>query len=183
MPTAEQSITQGTWNVDPKHSSVEFQVKHMGIATVKGFFGEFAGSLEVGDTLDQSMAQGTVSVESINTREPDRDGHLKSDDFFDAANHPELTFTSTRFTAGANGAITIDGELSIRGVTKPISLDASVDGPDTDPWGNERVGLEASTSISRADYGMKFNQALGSGNMLVSDKVKIVLQISAVKAA
>jgi polyisoprenoid-binding protein YceI len=184
MPTAEQqAIAQGTWNVDPKHSSVEFQVKHMGIATVKGFFGEFAGKLEVGETLEQSQAEGTVSVDSIDTRDADRDGHLKSPDFFDAANHPELTFRSTGIASAGKGSLTIDGDLTIHGVTKPIRLEATVDGPDTDPWGNERVGVEAVATISRGDYEMKFNQALGSGNMLVSDKVNIVLQLSAVKAA
>jgi polyisoprenoid-binding protein YceI len=180
---AQQAIAQGTWNVDPAHSSVEFQVKHMGIATVKGFFGGFSGKLEVGETIDQSVAEGTVDVNSVNTREEARDGHLKSPDFFDAANHPEITFRSTSLSAGANGAVAIDGDLTIRGVTKPVRLEAVVDGPDTDPWGNERVGIEAVATINRSDYEMKFNQALGSGNMLVSDKVNIVLQISAVKAA
>ncbi len=184
MPTVEQQfIAQGTWNVDPAHSSVEFQVKHMGIATVKGFFGEFAGQLEVGETPADTQAEGTVEVGSVNTREAARDEHLKSDDFFDAANHPQLTFRSTEIAFGETGAATIAGDLTIRGVTRAVRLDATIDGPDTDPWGNERVGIEATTTISRDDYGMKFNQALGSGNMLVSDKVKIVLQISAVKAA
>ncbi len=184
MTTAEQqAIGQGTWNVDPVHSSVEFQVKHMGIATVKGFFGKFAGKLEVGETLGESVAEGTVDVDSVNTREEARDGHLKSPDFFDAANHPEITFRSTSISPGAKGAIAIDGDLTIRGVTKPVRLEAVVDGPDTDPWGNERVGIEAVGTINRSDFEMKFNQALGSGNMLVSDKVNIVLQISAVKAA
>ncbi len=184
MPTTEQqAIAQGTWNVDPAHSSVEFQVKHMGIATVKGFFGEFGGKLEVGESLEQAQAEGVVKVDSISTREEARDGHLKSPDFFDAANHPEITFRSTRIAPAGKGGVTIDGDLTIRGVTNPISLEATIDGPDTDPWGNERVGVEAVTTINRSDYEMKFNQALGSGNMLVSDKVNIVLQISAVKAS
>jgi polyisoprenoid-binding protein YceI len=184
MPsTTHQAIAQGTWNVDPKHSSVEFQVKHMGIATVKGFFGEFSGKLEVGETVEESEAVGAVVVESIATRDADRDGHLKSPDFFDAAEYPEITFRSTGITPAGDGGLTIEGDLTIRGITKPVRLEAVVDGPDTDPWGNERSGIEAVGTISRGDYGMKFNQALGSGNMVVSDKVNIVLQISAVKAA
>jgi polyisoprenoid-binding protein YceI len=184
MPTAEQQvIAQGTWNVDPVHSSVEFQVKHMGIATVKGNFLKFEGKIEVGETLGESRAEGKVTVDSISTRETGRDEHLKSPDFFDAANHPEITFRSTAISASGKGGLAIDGDLSIRGVTKPVRLEAVFDGPDTDPWGNERVGIEAVTTISRGDYEMKFNQALGSGNMLVADKVTIVLQISAVKAA
>lgn len=184
MPsTAQQAIAQGTWNVDPKHSSVEFQVKHMAIATVKGFFGEFSGKLEVGETLEQSQAEGTVVVDSIGTRDADRDAHLKSPDFFDAAQYPEITFRSTAISAAGEGGLTIEGDLTIHGVTKPVRLEAVVDGPETDPWGNERAGIEAVATISRGDYEMKFNQALGSGNMVVSDKVNIVLQISAVKAA
>ncbi|MEA2373373.1 MAG: hypothetical protein QOH12_3767 [Solirubrobacteraceae bacterium] len=184
MPTTEeQLIAQGTWNVDPKHSSVEFQVKHMGIATVKGFFGEFEGTVEVGETLGESKAYGKVIVDSITTRDEARDGHLKSGDFFDAETHTEMTFESTSITGGSGDELTIEGNLTIRGVTKPITLKATVDGADTDPWGNERVGLEATTTIVRSDYGMSFNQALGSGNLLVSDKVKILLSLSAVKAA
>ncbi len=184
MPTTEeQLIAQGTWNVDPKHSSVEFQVKHMGIATVKGFFGEFEGALEVGETLGESKAYGKVVVDSVTTRDEARDGHLKSGDFFDAATHTEITFASTSITGGSGDELTIEGDLTIRGVTKPITLKATVDGADTDPWGNERVGVEATTTIVRSDYGMSFNQALGSGNLLVSDKVKIILSLSAVKAA
>jgi polyisoprenoid-binding protein YceI len=185
MPTTEeQLIAQGTWNVDPKHSSVEFQVRHMGIATVKGFFGEFEGTLEVGGTLGESKAHGKVVVDSITTRDEARDGHLKSADFFDAETHTEITFESTSITAGSgDDELTIEGDLTIRGVTKPITLKATVDGADTDPWGSERVGVEATTTIVRSDYGMAFNQALGSGNLLVSDKVKIILSLSAVKAA
>jgi len=184
MPTTEeQLIAQGTWNVDPKHSSVEFQVKHMGIATVKGFFGEFEGTLEVGATPDGSKAYGKVTVESIDTRDEARDGHLKSGDFFDAETHKEITFASTSITGSGSDELTIEGDLTIRGVTKPITLKATVDGADTDPWGNERVGVEATTTIVRSDYGMSFNQALGSGNLLVSDKVKIILSLSAVRAA
>jgi polyisoprenoid-binding protein YceI len=184
MPTTEQQlIAQGTWNVDPKHSSVEFQVKHMGIATVKGFFEDFEGSLEVGPTLGESKAYGKVVVDSISTRDDARDGHLKSPDFFDAETHTEITFASTSIEASGDEELTINGDLTIRGVTKPITLRAIVDGADTDPWGNERVGVEATTTIVRSDYGMAFNQALGSGNLLVSDKVKIILSLSAVKAA
>jgi len=184
MPTTEeQLIAQGMWNVDPKHSSVEFQVKHMGIATVKGFFTEFEGTLEVGETLESSKAYGKVVVDSIGTRDEARDGHLKSGDFFDADTYREITFDSTSIARGSGDELTIEGDLTIRGVTRPIRLKATVDGADTDPWGNERVGVEATTTIVRSDYGMSFNQALGSGNLLVSDKVKIILSLSAVKAA
>jgi polyisoprenoid-binding protein YceI len=176
-------VPTGTWNVDPAHSKVGFSVKHMGIATVRGEFTEFQGTLEVGESLATAKASGTVKVESVDTNEPQRDAHLRSADFFDAAQFPELTFNSTSIVADGDDAFRITGDLTIHGVTKPVELRAEVQGTDTDPWGNERVGLEITGQLSRGDFGMTFNQALGSGNMLVSDKVKLALDISAVKQA
>jgi polyisoprenoid-binding protein YceI len=174
-------VPSGTWSVDPAHSTIGFAVKHMGIATVRGEFHEFEGTLEVGEDLAGATAHGTVKVESVDTSEAQRDEHLRSPDFFDAAAHPELTFTSTRIEALDNASFRITGNLTLHGVTREVVLRADVQGTDVDPWGNERVGLEISGQLSRADYGMKFNQALGSGNMLVADRVKLVLDISAVK--
>jgi polyisoprenoid-binding protein YceI len=176
-------IPAGTWNVDPSHSTVEFQVKHMGIATVKGFFHDFEGTLEFGDDVSTAKAYGKVKVDSVDTREAQRDEHLKSPDFFDAAQHPELTFTSTAIRPVDEDTFQVDGELTIHGITQPVTFDAAVEGTDTDPWGNERVAVEVAGQIKRSDYGMKFNQALGSGNMLVADKVKILIALSVVKAA
>lgn len=180
--TSVTSVPAGTWNVDPSHSSVEFQVKHMGIATVKGQFNEFQGTLTIGED-GSATAAGTVEVASVDTRETQRDEHLKSPDFFDAANNPQITFTSTAIAPVDEETFKITGDITINGVTKPITLDASVEGGDTDPWGNERVALSVTGQLSRGEFGMKFNQALGSGNMLVADKVKIAIDISAVKAA
>jgi polyisoprenoid-binding protein YceI len=179
--TAQQGIEQGTWQVDPAHSSVEFQVKHMGIATVKGFFGEFTGQLEV--TGDDATAYGTVSVASVNTRDAQRDEHLRSADFFDVENHPGIEFRSTAIEPTDDETLRVQGELTIRGTTRPIELEAELQGADVDPWGNERVALEATGRIDRSDYGMTFNQALGSGNMLVADRVELVISVSAVKAS
>ena len=173
----------GTWTVDPAHSSVEFQVKHMGIATVRGQFNEFEGTLEIREDLSSSKAYGTVKVASVDTNEPARDDHLRSADFFDAEKYPELRFESKKIEALDDEEFRITGDLTIHGVTKEVVLHADVQGTDVDPWGNERVGLEVTGQISRGDFEMKFNQALGSGNMLVSDKVKLVLDISAVKQA
>jgi polyisoprenoid-binding protein YceI len=184
MPTTEeQLIAQGTWNVDAGHSTVEFHVKHLGISTFKGFFKEFEGTLEVGPTLGESKAYGKVVVDSIDTRNEGRDDHLKTGDFFEGETYPEITFASTALTAGDDGELTIAGDLTIRGVTKPIELTATIGGAETDPWGNARVGVEATTTILRSDYGMSFNQSLTSGSLLLSDKVKIVLSLSAIKAA
>jgi polyisoprenoid-binding protein YceI len=173
----------GTWSVDPAHSSVSFQVKHMGIATVRGDFTEFEGTLEITEDLAGSKTYGTVKVASVDTNEPARDEHLRSADFFDVASYPELRFESKSIEALDNEEYRIVGDLTLHGITKEIVLHADVQGVDTDPWGNDRVGLEVTGQISRGDFDMKFNQALGSGNMLVSDKVKLVLDISAVKQA
>jgi polyisoprenoid-binding protein YceI len=181
--STEALIPTGTWNVDPAHSKIGFAVKHMGIATVRGEFTEFAGSLEVGDDLSSAKATGTVKVESVDTNEGQRDEHLRSPDFFDAAQYPELTFESTKVEALDDEEFRITGQLTIHGVTNEVVLHADVQGTDVDPWGNTRVGLEITGQLSRGDYDMKFNQALGSGNMLVADKVKLALDISAVKQA
>ena len=181
--STETLIPTGTWNVDPAHSKVGFAVKHMGIATVRGEFTEFAGSLVVGDDLSSAKATGTVTVASVDTNEAQRDEHLRSPDFFDAAQYPELTFASTKIEALDDEEFRITGQLTIHGVTNEVVLHADVQGTDVDPWGNTRVGLEITGQLSRGDYDMKFNQALGSGNMLVADKVKLALDISAVKQA
>ncbi len=176
-------VPTGTWNVDPAHSTVAFAVKHMGIATVRGEFKEFEGTLEVGEDLTSPRAHGSVKVASLDTNEAQRDAHLRSADFFDVEQHETLTFESTRVEPVDEETFRITGNLKLHGVSKEITLEAVVQGTDTDPWGNERVGLEVIGQLSRGDYDMKFNQALGSGNMLVADKVKLSLDISAVKQA
>jgi polyisoprenoid-binding protein YceI len=181
--TTSTLVPTGTWAVDKAHSKVGFAVKHMGIATVRGEFKDFEGVLEVGDDLTTATARGTIKVASVDTNEPQRDEHLRSPDFFDAEQYPELTFESTSIEALDDEAFRVTGKLTLHGVTSEVVLHGDVQGTDVDPWGNERVGLELTGQISRGDYGMKFNQALGSGNMLVADKVKLVLDISAVKQA
>jgi len=188
MPTASGvaavaaiAVPAGTWKVDPVHSSVEFHVKHLGIATVKGQFKEFEGTLEV--EPDGSSAYGTVKVASVDTREPQRDDHLRSPDFFDVEKHPEIAFQSTTIRPIDEDTFEIEGDLTIHGVTRPITLDATLEGAETDHEGNPRIGLSASAQINRSDYEMKFNMALGSGNVVVGDKVKILVEVSAIKAS
>jgi polyisoprenoid-binding protein YceI len=176
----ETSLPTGTWKVDPVHSSVEFQVKHLGIATVKGQFKEFEGTVEVGP--EGPKAYGTVQTASVDTREPQRDEHLRSADFFEVTTYPQIEFRSTAIRPAGEDELEIDGELTIHGVTRPITLRAEIEGTETDLQGNDRVGLSASAQINRSDYEMRFNAALGSGNVVVSDKVKILVNISAVKA-
>jgi polyisoprenoid-binding protein YceI len=174
-------VPAGTWTVDQAHSKVGFAVKHMGIATVRGEFTEFDGTLAIGEELAGANAHGTVKVASVDTSEPQRDAHLRSPDFFDAETFPELSFDSTAIEALDDESFRITGNLTLHGVTNEIVLHADVQGTDIDPYGNERVGLEITGELARGDYGMRFNQALGSGNMLVSDKVKLMLDISAIK--
>ena len=153
----------------------------MGLATVRGIFTEFDGFIEIGEDLSTARAYGSVSVDSLDTNQPQRDEHLRSPDFFDVAQYPELRFESTAIMALDEQTYRITGRLTIHGVTKEILLHAEVQGTDVDPWGNERVGLEVAGQLSRAEYGMTFNQALGSGNMLVGGTVSLALDISAVK--
>jgi len=161
------------------HSSVEFQVKHLGIATVKGRFNEFEGTLEIG--ADGARAWGSVEVASIDTREPQRDAHLRSADFFEVESFPRIEFASTAIRPLDEDEFEIDADLTIHGVTRPVTLKAVFEGAETDPQGNERVGVSASAQINRSQFGMKFNAALGSGNVVVSDRVKILVDVSAVK--
>jgi polyisoprenoid-binding protein YceI len=176
-------VPAGTWAVDPAHSTVGFSVKHLGIATVRGKFDEFEGTLEIGDNDESARAFGTVKGVSVNTNDAGRDEHLRSADFFGVEQNPELRFESSRITQLDEDTFEIEGDLTMNGITKPIRLTAAVQGTEIDPWGNERVGLEVTGQLNRGDWGMTFNQALGSGNLLVGEKVRLNLDISAVKQA
>ena len=182
MPTAIE-IATGTWTADPAHSSFGFSVKHLGIATVRGTFGEFEGKIVLDGNIADAKVTGSAKAASIDTSQPDRDTHLRSADFFDAETYPELTFESTSLTEVDEETFEITGDLTMHGVTKQITLKAVLQGTEVDPWGNDRVGFEITGQLERSDWGMKFNQALGSGNLAVSDKVKLTLDISAVKQA
>jgi polyisoprenoid-binding protein YceI len=181
MTTGITLIPTGTWVVDPVHSRVGFAVKHLGISTVRGEFKEFEGTLEIGEDLPTSRAYGTVKVASIDTRETDRDGHLRSPDFFDVAQFPEIAFESTKIESLDEEEFRVTGRLTIHGVSNEIVLHAEVGGAERDPWGNERIGLEVTGRLSRSDYGMKLQQTLGSGNLVVGDKVTLALDLSATK--
>jgi polyisoprenoid-binding protein YceI len=182
--TVQTVIPTGTWNADTAHSTVGFAVKHLGISNVHGKFNEFDGSLVIdGDDLSTAKITGTVKVASVDTGEAARDEHLRAADFFDAEQYPELRFESTKIAVTGEDTVSVTGDLTIHGVTNEITLNGEITGTESDPWGNDRVGLEISGSLNRGDYDMKFNQALGSGNLLVGDKVKLSLDISAVKQA
>ena len=175
-------IPTGTWQVDPAHSRVGFAVKHMGVATVRGEFREFEGTLEITEDLSEARAYGTVKAASVDTNQEQRDEHLRSEDFFGADANPELRFESTSIEAIDEDTFRIVGDLTMNGVTNEIELKAEVGGTEIGPHGEERVGLEVTGQLSRKDYAMRFNAALGSGNAVVADKVKLALDIAAVKA-
>jgi polyisoprenoid-binding protein YceI len=174
------AIPTGTYNVDPAHSSVGFEVRHMGIATVRGKFTEFAGTVDA--TGDVPTLSGTVEVKSVDTGDENRDTHLTAPDFFDAESNPQISFHSTAGDALANGKIQLNGEITIKGITKPIELTGEVAEGGADPWGNERIGLELETVIDRREFDLKWNQTLPNGGLLVSNEVKLLISVSAVKA-
>jgi polyisoprenoid-binding protein YceI len=181
ITTAAPTLTTGTWSVDPAHSKVGFAVRHMGIATIRGEFTKFEGTLEVGADLSESRAGGTVEVASVFTNEPQRDEHLRSPDFFDAEQYPSISFASTSIQAVDAKSFDVTGNLTIHGVTNEIVLRAVIQGTEVDPWENVRVGLEVTGELARSDYGMGFNMPLSSGAAFVSDKVKLAIDISAIR--
>jgi polyisoprenoid-binding protein YceI len=174
-------IPTGTYQVDPKHSNVGFAVRHMGIATVRGTFRTFEGSLDA--TGDAPVLQGWVDVASIDSGDEQRDGHLISPEFFDVERHPKITFDSTATESTPDGGLRLSGEITIKGVTKPIELTGTVAENGEDPWGHQRVGLELEGVIDRRDFDLKWNQTLPNGNLLVSNEVKLIVSVSAVKDA
>ena len=169
----ETGIVAGTWTIDPSHSEVGFTVRHL-MSKVRGQFESFTGTLTTGDTLADTAAEATIDLNSVNTRDGQRDGHLRSADFFDVENHGNMTFRSTSFN-GTKAA----GELTIKGVTRTVELDVEFLGTDTDPYGNQKIGFEATAEISRKDFGVDFNVPLDGGKLLVGDKVSIVLSVQA----
>lgn len=170
-----------TWQLDASHSHIGFSVKHMMIATVRGQFQTYTGTLELNtEDITKSVITGEIDVASINTREPQRDDHLRSADFFDAATYPTISFKSTKIEQVDGNEYRITGDITIHGVTKEIVLDAEYAGIHKDPWGNTRTGFTATGSLNRKDFGLNWNAALETGGVLVGEKVKIELEVEAV---
>jgi polyisoprenoid-binding protein YceI len=169
------------WDFDLSHSSIGFHVRHLMISKVHGRFSSWTGSLHL-DPIDptQSRVEVQIDAASIDTKEPKRDDHLRSADFFDAANFPHLTFKSTRVERDGDD-LAVDGELTIHGVTRPVHLKVEPAGQVKDPWGGTRTGFSAKTTISRKDFGLTWNQLLEAGGVAVGDKIEISLEIEAVK--
>lgn len=183
MSTATAPATT-LWNIDTAHSHAQFKVKHMMISNVKGEFTAVTGSLQYdSENVANSSVQATIDATTINTREPQRDTHLKSADFFDVEKFPTLTFKSTRVSKKGDGELSVAGDLTIHGVTRTVTFDVEdFTAPMKDPWGNTRMGLSATTKINRKDFGLTWNSLLETGGMVVGEDVTITLDVEFVKA-
>jgi polyisoprenoid-binding protein YceI len=174
-----------TWQIDPQHSSAQFAVRHLGLSTVRGAFSKLSGTMVRDDQdITNSSVEVTIDVNTVDTREPDRDKDLRSERFFDVAHFPTMTFKSKKVEQVAPGKLRVTGDLTIRGTTKEVTLD--VDGPTApvkDPWGNQRLAATATTKINRQDYGVKWNAKLDSGGVVVGDEVNITLDIEMIQKA
>jgi polyisoprenoid-binding protein YceI len=175
-------MAQEKWNFDPVHSDIGFSVRHLMISKVRGHFQKWSGALLI-DEADPSHSKVEASIEaaSIDTKEPQRDDHLRSPDFFDAANHPTLTFKSARVEKTSEDEYKVTGSLTIRGVAKEVALAVEYLGRSKDPWGGLRMGFSAKTSIDRRDFGLKFNMPIEGGGVVVGDRVDILLEVETVK--
>jgi polyisoprenoid-binding protein YceI len=183
-PTAITADLTGNYTIDPTHSRIGFVARHAMVTKVRGSFNEFEGTgyLDVADP-SRSHLELTIKAASIDTRNPDRDAHLRSNDFFAMDEYPEINFKSTSVSREGENNFQVTGDLTIKGVTKPVSVDFEYLGNTLDPWGNVRLGFEGRTAINRKDWGVNWNMALEAGGVLVSDKVSLEFEVAAVKAA
>jgi polyisoprenoid-binding protein YceI len=174
------AIPAGIWDIDPIHSTIGFEVKHFGVSTFRGRFNGYEGTLEVSDAGLERVS-GEIDVASVDVNDEQLSGHLKSEDFFDAVNHPKLRFASTAIEQRADGSFHITGDLEIRGTTRPVELDVHLDAVGVGPDGSERLGLAASGEIDRTAFGITYNSTLANGALLIGERVKLVLSVEAVK--
>ncbi len=180
----ETTAVKTTWSVDPMHSEVQFKVKHLVISTVTGQFKDFTASIESnGEDFDGAKASFSAKIDSITTNNNDRDGHLKSPDFFDAANHPSLDFESSRFIKRDDSTYDVIGNLTIKGVTKEVTLKAELGGIMQDPYGNTKAGFEIEGKINRKDFGLNWSAVTEAGGVVVSDEVRLLLNLQFAKQA
>ena len=183
MASTLTGLTTGTWTVDPSHSEVGFVVRHLMVSKVKGRFGGVSGTITVAENVLESVVEASADIATVDTRDESRDAHLKSADFFDAEKFPTISFRSTGIREKGND-YALDGDLTIKGVSKPVSFDLEYNGAATNPMTNgQSAGFSAETEVNRKDFGLEWNVALESGGVLVADTVKIHLEIEAAKAA
>jgi polyisoprenoid-binding protein YceI len=184
MTTLAAPALTGTYAIDPTHSRIGFVARHAMVTKVRGSFNEFDGSGHFdAENPSNSSLQLTIQAASIDTRNADRDAHLKSNDFFDMENHPQITFSSTAVEQVDAENLRITGDLTIKGVTKPVTVDFEYAGAAVDPYGNQRIGFEGKTTVNRKDWGVNWNAALEAGGVLVSEKVTLEFEVSAIRDA
>ena len=171
----------GTYALDPSHSEVGFAVRHVMVSKTRGRFSDFAGTIEIGENPLESSVSVTIQTAGVDTGDEQRDAHLRSGDFFDSEAWPTMTYQSRSVRQVGEGRYVVDGDLTIKGVTKPVPLDVSFEGGATDPWGGTRIGFSAKAELNREDFGLTWNQALETGGVLVSKKVSIEIEAEAVK--
>jgi polyisoprenoid-binding protein YceI len=172
----------GTYELDHAHTSVEFVARHLMISKVRGRFADFDGRIRVAEVPEESSVDVTIQVASVDTAEPARDDHLRSADFFDVERYPQIAFRSTRVEDQGSGQWNVHGDLTVRDVTKPITLRVDFDGASRTPWGDDRVGFSAAAELDREDWGLTWNQALETGGVVVGKKVRIELNVEAVRS-
>jgi polyisoprenoid-binding protein YceI len=180
--TAPVAPPRGAWVIDPVHSSIEFSVRHLVAAKVRGHFTQFTGRIDVGDTPEESSVSAEIVAASIDTRSPERDAHLRSRDFLDVASFPVITFQSTMVKHLAGDRWQITGDLTMRGVSRPVTLEATYGGTVIDAFGSERIIAAARATINREDWGLTWNQTLETGGLVVGRKVDIDIDVQAVRA-
>ena len=173
-----------TYKIDPDHSDIMFKVKHLMISTVTGIFKKFDATLEVNeDDLTQAKATFEADVDSVDTKNEQRDAHLKSDDFFNAEQFPKMTFKSTSIKKSGDDEYRLIGDLTLRDITRPVELKVEYNGSTKDPWGQERMGFELSGKINRREYGLKWSAVTEAGGLVVSDEVRLALNVEMIKQA
>lgn len=178
--SAISELTPGTWTPDLSHSHVGFTVRHMVVSKVRGNFQKFDASLNIAEDPLQSTVEATIDLASINTGDEGRDNHVRSGDFFDIEQFPTMVFKSTGIRPNGSDYY-LDGDLTIKGITKPVTLELEFNGIATDPWGGTRAGFTAEGEVNRSDYGISYNAALETGGVLIGEKLKVSIEIEAVK--
>ena len=176
------AVPAGVWNIDTSHTTVNFSVRHMMVSKVRGKFATFGGTIVIAEDPTASTLEASVDMASVDTGDAGRDEHLRTSDFFDIQTHPTMTFKSTSITA-SGGDYELTGDLTIRGVTKPVTFELELGGVGTDPWGNTRAGFTATTTINRKDWGLEYNAVLEGGGVLIGEKVTIELDVEATLAS
>ncbi len=178
--TGISQLEPGTWQVDASHSSVEFTARHLMVSKVRGRFTSFSGTIEIAEDPLQSSLQASIELASVETHDEKRDAHLRSADFFDVENHPQMTLVSTGIRPDGDDYV-LSADVTVRGVTRPVEFHLEFNGVSGDPWGGTRAGFTATAEVNRKDWGLEWNVPLDGGGLLVSEKVKITLEVEAVK--